>query len=85
MELTLEKLNTALWIGLAICILITWLVRKAQMGNWRNGVDVRVTGAVPYRSQEVRNKDIWYEGAIYILFVIDVLFAVAAMFTIPSF
>jgi len=77
------NINTSLWIGLGVFILITWLVRKAQIANWRNGVDIKVTGCVPFRSQEVRNKDIWYDGALYVLFVIDVAFFVFAAFTIP--
>lgn len=83
MYLTLDSINRALWILFVASFAITALVHKARVNNWRKGVDVRVTGSYPFRPANVRNKDIFFDGAIYVLAVFDLALFIGAVMTIP--
>jgi len=84
-ENMLEDLNCGLWIGLVIVIFIVWLVSKAKNKSWNDGVDNTVVGIVPFRGTEVHNRNLFFEGVLYVLGIIVVIFFAAAIFTTPMY
>jgi hypothetical protein len=85
MENLLENINCALWIGLIILALIVLLVNKAKKKSWNEGVDNTVVGVVPFRDRQTQDRNVFFEGVLYVLGVIVVFFIMAAIFTTPLY
>lgn len=81
----IEKINTILWIGFVIFSIITFLVKRAQIKSWNEGVDKKVVGGMSYRPIKVREHNVFLEGALYVLFCIDIALFSLGVITIPNY